>query len=125
LIEPWQTFPKHRITISSNQGHDQPRTAELLRARAVDDPDADARAAALLSLSHTLGIEHAPVLCSRDLDGVDPGLDPREPITQAMVANASAKLGKPAAEIRDLYEQIACVASLTLAWKTPKRKPAR
>ena len=101
---------------------DEPRTGELLRTRAVDDPDEDARSAALLGLSRTLGVEHAPVLCSRDLDGLAPGLDPRTPITQAMVAKASSQLGKPATEVRDLYRQIARVAPLTLAWQTPKRK---
>jgi hypothetical protein len=100
---------------------DEPRTAELLRARAVDD----ARGAALLGMARSLGVERAPVLCSRDLDGVDPGLDAREPITLAMVAGAAAKLGKPATEIRDLYEQIARVAPLNLAWQTPKRKRPR
>ena len=104
---------------------DEPRTGELLRARAIDDPDAAARRATLLGLSRALSIEHASVLCSRDLDGFGPGLDPREPITQAMVARAATKLGKPAAEIRGLYEQIARVAPLTLGWRTPKRKRAR
>jgi hypothetical protein len=42
-----------------------------------------------------------------------------------MVAKAAAELDKPEIEIRNLYEQIARVAPLTLAWQTPKRKRHR
>ena len=104
---------------------DQPRTAGLLRARAVDDPDEDVRRAALLALAKLLGIEDATVLCSRDLDGLNPGLDARKPVTQTIVARAVKKLGKSEQTIRALYEQIARVAPLRLAWQAPRRKRAR
>ena len=104
---------------------DDARTAALLRARAVDDPDADARRAALLALAPSLGVEHAAVLCSRDLDGFDPGLDPREPVTAAMVAKAAATLHLPEVTIRDRYEQLARGAPLTLAWQTRRRGRGR
>ena len=76
---------------------DDPRTVELLRARAVDDPLGYVRGAALLALAPSLGVEDAAVLCSQDLDGFDPGLDPREPVTAAMVAKAAARLHLPEA----------------------------
>ena len=104
---------------------DDPRTVELLRARAVDDPLGYVRGAALLALAPSLGVEDAAVLCSQDLDGFDPGLDPREPVTAAMVAKAAARLHLPEATIRDRYEQLARGAPLTLAWQTRRRGRGR
>jgi len=101
---------------------DHPGTADFLRDRAVNDPDSDPRRAACLALAGMLNIPHARTLCSRDLDGIAPGIDPAEPVTGEHARRAATALGEDEGAIRALYERIAAELSLTLAWKG---KPAR
>jgi len=101
---------------------DQPGTADCLRDRAVNDPDSDPRRAACLAFAGTLNIPHARMLCSQDLDGVAPGIDPGEPVTEEHARRAATALGENEDAIRVLYERIEAEVPLTLAWKG---KPAR
>ncbi|HYD69439.1 HEAT repeat domain-containing protein [Azospirillum sp.] len=92
-----------------------PATLPLLRARAVEDESGDCRATAFLVWSRTSNVSHANVLASRDLDGVRPGRDPREPITPDDITAAAEKLGETPETIRALYEQLAQQVPLTFA----------
>ena len=106
---------------------DQPGTADLIRERAVNDTDGYTRCAAVLALARSSGVPNAAVLCSRNLVGYYPGLDPREPVSAAHVRKAAAKLGQTEAEVRGLFERIAADIPLTLSWiakagAAPKRR---
>ena len=106
---------------------DQPGTADLIRERAVNDTDGYTRCAAVLALARSSGVPNAAVLCSRNLVGYYPGLDPREPVSAAHVRKAAAKLGQTEAEVRGLFERIAADIPLTLSWiakaeASPKRR---
>nr|VFK30789.1 MAG: HEAT repeat-containing protein [Candidatus Kentron sp. MB]VFK34515.1 MAG: HEAT repeat-containing protein [Candidatus Kentron sp. MB]VFK76795.1 MAG: HEAT repeat-containing protein [Candidatus Kentron sp. MB] len=78
------------------------------------DPDEEIRQAALEGLAQECE-EMDQELLSRDLDGVGPWLDPRQPIDSARMEQAAQKLDKPLTEIRRRYRALAERFGLTLA----------
>ena len=78
------------------------------------DPDEEIRQAALRGLAQECE-EMDQELLSRDLDGVGPWLDPRQPIDSARMEQAAQKLDKPLTEIRRRYRALAERFGLTLA----------
>jgi HEAT repeats len=92
-----------------------PETKILLRARAIEDPDESCRRAALLCFAKMLDEPELLLLASRDLDGGDPGRDPRSPITAEDIAQAAAKLNEPKESIRARYQRLAEEVPLTFA----------
>jgi hypothetical protein len=84
-----------------------PETKILLRARAIEDADQHCRGAALTALSKVLGEAKLSVLVSRNLDGLSPGRDPREPITAQDIAKAAERLNETDQSIRTLYQRLA------------------
>ena len=56
-------------------------------------------------------------LLSRDLDGVIPFLDPREPISNLAVDRAASKLNLAPDEVRRRYEALADRFHLRLEWR--------
>ena len=57
-------------------------------------------------------------LLSRDLDAVDPWLDPQRPITEAQVNHASSRLRITPEKIRSCFERMADDLKLKLRWKS-------
>jgi hypothetical protein len=53
------------------------------------------------------GDETDTKLLSRDVDGMGPWLDPRDPIDEARIEKAAARLKVPAEEIRRRYKVLA------------------
>jgi hypothetical protein len=51
-------------------------------------------------------------LLARDIDGIDPFLDPMEPITQTWMAHVAEEIGKPIDEVRRDYERLAAAFDL-------------
>ena len=122
---------------------DDPEAKALLQARALQDPEPGPRAAALDNLAQHfrddpemeavrraafLGIaerfkdRELAIVASRDLDGLRPGRDPREPITAKVIANAAEKLGESEGEVRALFAQLAEIVPLTI--EPPAAMPA-
>jgi HEAT repeat protein len=98
---------------------DAPETKPLLLDRARTDEDADVRRAALISWAQAYSNERNARLLSRDLDGVAPGLDPHEPVSEAQVEQAAERLRLTPDEVRAAYEELARQVPLTLSWQLP------
>ena len=86
-------------------------TRDLLAQRAVEGPDISERGAACSALAK-MHSEFGRILPSRDLDGIRPYLDPREPIPREHIENAAVE-----ADIRrdDIDAQLASL-SAHLGW---------
>jgi len=56
-------------------------------------------------------------LLSRDLDGFNPFLDPREPINDAFAKRAASKLELTVEDVQVRYEKLAARFGLHLAWR--------
>jgi HEAT repeat protein len=56
-------------------------------------------------------------LLSRDLDALEPWLDPQEQVTEVHVSNASRRLNLALEQIRSRYEAMAVDLNLKLSWK--------
>ena len=82
----------------------------------LDDSDEDARRRMLEALSTGLEVADQKLL-SRDLDGVIPFLDPREPISNLAVDRAASKLNLAPDEVRRRYEALADRFHLRLEWR--------
>lgn len=67
-------------------------TRDLLAQRAVEGPDISERGAACSALAK-MHSEFGRILPSRDLDGIRPYLDPREPIPREHIENAAVEAG--------------------------------
>jgi Ribonuclease G/E len=91
------------------------RAVEALNARLSAD-DAAIRSAALGGLSRTCEDKTDRKLLSRDLDDLQPYLDPQEAIDEARVRQAAKKLKIPAEEVRRRYEALAQRFGLKLEW---------
>ena len=81
------------------------RAVEALTAR-LEDEDADVRRAALGSLARRLDDVDRRLL-TRDLDGFDAFLDPREQFSRAQIDGAALKLNLSVDEVRTRYEALA------------------
>lgn len=55
-------------------------------------------------------------LLTRDLDGMQPFLDPRSSITEARAQRAASKLDLPLEEVKTRYETLAARFGLHLSW---------
>ncbi|WP_341715791.1 DUF4062 domain-containing protein [Micromonospora sp. FIMYZ51] len=91
-------------------------------AALLADQDGMVRHNALRALAHRNGREHARLL-SRDVDGLDPFLDPAEPITEAHLARVAALTATPEAEVRQWFADQAAHYHLRLAWLPPDPPP--
>jgi hypothetical protein len=92
------------------------RAVEPLIAK-LDDEDKDVRQQALDVLAKITQDEIDQKLLSRDIDAVDPWLDPKEPIAHARIAKAAETLNLPPEEIQRRYEVLAQQFGLILEWK--------
>ena len=82
----------------------------------LEDEDADVRRYALSGLAQ--GLEKIDrKLLSRDLDGINPFLDPREPINDVFAKRAASKLELTFEDIQVRYETLASRFGLRLAWR--------
>jgi HEAT repeat protein len=82
----------------------------------LDDGDADVRKAALDAVSKRLdGVDRK--LLTRDLDGLNPFLDPHDPILNQAAAAAASKLSLTMEETRERYEVLAEQFHLSLEWR--------
>ena len=87
---------------------------ESLIAR-LEDEDASVRRAALSGLAQ--GLEKIDrKLLSRDLDGINPFLDPREPINDVFAKRAASELELSVEDVQTRYETLAERFGLRLAW---------
>lgn len=84
----------------------EPVLRGLLRAA-----ESKVRCAALAVLARDLDKPDRQLL-TEDIDGVDPFLDPMEPITASWMARAAEEIGKPIDEVRRDYERLAAVFDL-------------
>ncbi|MGH3766733.1 MAG: hypothetical protein ACRDTX_16555 [Pseudonocardiaceae bacterium] len=84
----------------------EPALRGLLRAA-----DAKVRRAALGVLVSDLDKPDRRLL-TKGIDGVDPFLDPMEPIAQTWMAHAAEEIGKPIDEVRRDYERLAAAFDL-------------
>jgi HEAT repeat protein len=82
----------------------------------LGDPDEGMRQATLRLLAER-GSREESILLSRDLDGLDPFIDPQAPILDAHVSRAAAALGLTLEDTRARYEALASQYRLTLAWR--------
>jgi hypothetical protein len=110
-----------RIALGALAAHsrDAPETKPLLLDHARNDQDATVRGAALISWAQAYSNERNARLLSRDLDGVAPGLDPHEPVSEAQVNQAAERLRLTPDEVRAAYEELARQVPLTLSWQLP------
>ena len=82
----------------------------------LEDEDAYVRRVALSGLAQ--GLEEIDrKLLSRDLDGINPFLDPREPINDAFAKRAASELELTAEDVQVRYEKLAARFGLHLAWR--------
>jgi HEAT repeats len=84
----------------------EPALRGLLRAA-----ESKVRCAALAVLACDLDKPDRQLL-TKDIDGVDPFLDPMEPITATWMAYVAEEIGKPIDEVRRDYERLAAVLDL-------------
>ncbi len=90
------------------------RSVEPLIAR-LEDEDAGVRRDALSGLAQ--GLEEIDrKLLSRDLDGINPFLDPREPINDAFAKRAASELELTVEDVQVRYEKLSARFGLHLAW---------
>ena len=83
----------------------------------LEDSELVVRRAALGALA--LGLEQIDrKLLSRDLDGLRPFLDPRQPIPEAFAQQAASELGLPPDEVEARYGALAERFGLRLAWRS-------
>ena len=91
------------------------KSIEPLIAR-LEDEDANVRMAALGGLAQ--GLEEIDLkLLSRDLDGVNPFFDPREPINDLFAKKAASEFKLTVEDVRARYETLAERFGLRLAWR--------
>ena len=76
------------------------------------------RRAAVEGLSQMCKDEADRKLLSRDLDAIEPFLDPQEEISEDRVRQAARGLDKPVEEVRHRYEALAQEFGLKLAWQS-------
>ena len=81
----------------------------------LEDEDADVRQDALSGLVQGLE-EIERKLLSCDLDGIDPFLDPREPINDAFAKRAASEFELTVEDIQVHYETLSARFGLRLAW---------
>ena len=82
----------------------------------LEDEDANVRRAALGGLAQ--GLEEIDrEMLSRDLDGIYPFLDPREPINDAFAKRAASELDLTVEDVQVRYEKLAERFGLHLAWR--------
>jgi HEAT repeats len=84
----------------------EPALHGLLRAA-----DSTVRRAVLAVLARDLD-ELDRRLLTEDIDGIDPFLDPMEPITQTWMAHVAEEIDKPIDEVRHDYERLAAAFDL-------------
>jgi hypothetical protein len=102
---------------------DAPETEPLLLERLREDEDAYVRRAALLAWAQAYSNGRNARLLSLGLDGIFPGLDPHEPISEAQVEKAAEGFGLTRDEVRVAYEELARQVPLKLSWQSgAKRK---
>jgi HEAT repeat protein len=92
------------------------RAVEPLVAR-LEDEDSDVREAALGALLPTCRDEINRKILTRDLDSVEPFLDPQEEISEEWVRHAAEGLRISVEEVRQRYEALAQQFRLRLAWQ--------
>ena len=95
------------LTVLGDRGSN--RLAEFL---SHDSPER--RKAAVKELVRIRGKAKEGTLLSRDLDGTDPWIDPRTPITETRVEAAARRLGLTTDEARSVYQSIAADFQLVL-----------
>ncbi len=83
------------------------------------------RRVALSGLAQTCEDETDRKLLSRDIDALDPWLDPQQEIDEAHVAYAAERLEQPAEEVCRRYEALAERFGLKLAWRRPTAEPCK
>ena len=88
------------------------KAVEPLIAR-IDDPDERIRRAVVEALASNRS-ERDRILLSRDLDRVQPGIDPRVPIGDDRIANAARRLEITPEEVRAAYQALAADFHLTV-----------
>jgi hypothetical protein len=89
---------------------DDERRAERIQY-ALQDQTAEIRQAALAVLARDVE-ETDRRLLTRDMDGIDPFLDPMEPIKATWMAHVAEQIGKSPDEVRRDYERLAATLGL-------------
>ena len=97
------------------------KAVEPLIAR-LKDKNADVRRDALNGLAQDLEKIDRKLL-SRDLDGIVPFLDPREPINDAFAKRAASKFELTVEDVRKRFETLAARFGLRLTWRTDDHRP--
>jgi hypothetical protein len=94
-------------------------TFTLLRSYIEQDQDATVRAEAFLRWAQGTYPSSDLVLVSRDVDGIAPGIDPRQPIDTGRIQMVVQISGWTAAEVRSRYERLVddFGMPLTLTWR--------
>lgn len=85
---------------------ERPEAVEIVRTVAKNDVAAGVRGTAIFEWSRTLESALSRHLLTRDLDAIEPGIDPREVIDLARVADAAKRIGKSPETIRNEYEML-------------------
>ncbi|UCH98646.1 MAG: HEAT repeat domain-containing protein [Candidatus Aminicenantes bacterium] len=93
-----------------------PRAVDPL-IKKLDDENDDVRRAALGALAEIREDKTDQKLLSRDVDAIDPWLDPQEPIEEGMIKKAAKKLEMNEYDVRQRYERLAEKYKLKLSWK--------
>ena len=83
----------------------------------LEDSDAGVRRAAVGGFAQTLEAVDRGLL-SRDLDGIDPFLDPQQSVSEAFAQKAAARLELSLHEVRERYGSLAHRFRLHLEWET-------
>jgi len=109
-------FADLRSAVAEALGSIKSETAvEPLIAR-LEDEDAEVRRDALGGLAQ--GLEKIDrKLLSCDLDGIDPFLDPREPINDTFAKRAASEFELTVEDVQVRYETLAARFGLGLAWR--------
>jgi len=89
----------------------------------LEDQDSDVRRAALGALSRTCEDDTDRRLLSRDLDALEPFLDPQQEISEEHVRQAARGLETSLEEVRRRYEALAQQFPLKLAWQSRAAQP--
>jgi len=98
------------------------RAVEPLLAR-LEHQDSAVRRAALGALSRTCEDDTDRRLLSRDIDAVQPFLDPQQEISEEHVRQAAKRLDMPVEEVRSRYDALAQQFPLKLAWQPRAAQP--
>ncbi|MGW0827694.1 HEAT repeat domain-containing protein [Streptomyces sp. NPDC002845] len=89
--------------------------------QAMEGDSSETRSAALWSLASLETSRTAKVLLSRDRDGVSPGIDPADELTEQDLLASCAAVDLPLEEVRAHYEELSERYPLRLSWASAER----